>query len=428
MHQIYTTLCSSQCHLSRCPDGWGHCTFSWSRQRRWQSGEESLYEVDLDFDGSEEDAASGGDACYHSFLKFVFDGNKHSQLKGIVKGGGSNSGGGFTNGKMKEELVRKGLANENEYIHCPCTLHNDQTNLRNATESIFGEGGIEKRNVMQLLHALSDFQNDFSDKDLYLDLLEAAHRDKFPDKATVPKDLLRLMQEPIATRWKTIGMAARYIHKHFAVLVHFVRAVCDVKRTHSYRNKCGSNFLALANEPVIKCDLALLAGFDKIYFNHHMEFNHTTDKIIGRSGFLAPHHPVQYFLKVSELQELEEEVEKGALYINQTPKSAKLPSFWQAMRDCEGLVEIEAQIDCARKFLEVYKGSLHKHNKHFCNKLLFLGCFGEQPTATIVANYLIISSLGNDPSVEDLMEGQKRRSSLPCTTIKQLILRCLQIS
>ncbi|CAJ1964438.1 unnamed protein product [Cylindrotheca closterium] len=149
-----------------------------------------IYDVDLDFDGSGEDAASCGDACYHLFLKFVFGNDKHSQLKGIVKGGGSDSGGGFTNGKMKEELVRKGLANKNEYIHCPCTSHNDQTNLHNATESIFGEGGIEKRNVMQLLHALSDFQNDFSHKYLYLDLREAAHHDKFPDKATVPKDLL----------------------------------------------------------------------------------------------------------------------------------------------------------------------------------------------------------------------------------------------
>ncbi|CAJ1968268.1 unnamed protein product [Cylindrotheca closterium] len=202
-------------------------------------------------------------------------------------------------------------------------------------------------------------------------------------------------------------MAARYIHKHFAVLV---RAICDVERTHTHRNKFGSNFLSLANEPMIKCDLALLADFDKIYFNHHMEFSHTPDKNIGRSGFLAPHHPVRYFLKVSKLQELEEEVEKGTLYINQTPKSAKLPSFWQVMRECEGLVEIEAQIDRARKFLEVYKGSLHKHNKHFCNELLFLGCFGEQSTATIVAKYLTISSLGNDPSVEDLMEGQKRKS------------------
>ena len=37
------------------------------------------------------------------------------------------------------------------------------------------------------------------------------------------------MQEPILTRWKTVGEAARYIHKHFDVLVYLVSAVCNLE-------------------------------------------------------------------------------------------------------------------------------------------------------------------------------------------------------
>ena len=88
---------------------------------------------------------------------------------------------------MKEELVRVGLAKADEYIHCPCTSHNDQTNLRTAVEKIFGTGGLEKRNVMQLLPALSDLQKEFTDCQEYLDLLSIAYLAKFPNEAKAPK-------------------------------------------------------------------------------------------------------------------------------------------------------------------------------------------------------------------------------------------------
>ncbi|CAJ1965861.1 unnamed protein product [Cylindrotheca closterium] len=199
--------------------------------------------IDLDFDGSGEDTVACADAVYHSMSRYVFGDDKHIQLNNIIKGGGSDSGGGFINAKMKEQLVRVCLASNTEYIHCPCTSHNDQTNLRTAIENIFGQGGLERRNDMQLLHAYAYFQREFSDKDEYFDLLKASYHGKFPDKKAVPKDLLRLMQEPILTS-----------------------AICNVEKTDSKKNKCGRNFLSLAKEPVIKGDLAFLFDFDQELF------------------------------------------------------------------------------------------------------------------------------------------------------------------
>ena len=62
-------------------------------------------------------------------------------------GGCSDSGGGFTKEAMQRALIREGLAKEGVYINVNCTPHNDQTNIRNAIETVYGQSGLELRNV-----------------------------------------------------------------------------------------------------------------------------------------------------------------------------------------------------------------------------------------------------------------------------------------
>ena len=65
-----------------------------------------------------------------------------------LKGGSSDSGGGFTNVAMKTCLLEQELVDGNDYIHVPCTEHNDQANLRRATEDVYGTGGLNARNLL----------------------------------------------------------------------------------------------------------------------------------------------------------------------------------------------------------------------------------------------------------------------------------------
>ena len=77
------------------------------------------------------------------------------------RGGCSDSGGRFTKEAMTNALVKEELATEESHLHINCTSHNDQTALRNAVEKVYGEGGLQERNVPQLIHTFSDVQGCF---------------------------------------------------------------------------------------------------------------------------------------------------------------------------------------------------------------------------------------------------------------------------
>jgi hypothetical protein len=57
-------------------------------------------------------------------------------------------------GALEErELCRPG------YLVTSCSLHNLQLAVANPIKQTMGEGGLEKKNVMQLLHTVYDLQD-----------------------------------------------------------------------------------------------------------------------------------------------------------------------------------------------------------------------------------------------------------------------------
>ena len=98
------------------------------------------------------------------------------------------------------------------------------------------------------------------------------------DDADIPSDFLTLMQEPILTRWGTVGEACRYVEKLREVLISLAHGLCGSTSKSSNLALCAGNFKSLANENEIRIDLAFLSDFDKIYFRHEMEFNHSIDR------------------------------------------------------------------------------------------------------------------------------------------------------
>jgi hypothetical protein len=230
---------------------------------------------------------------------------------------------------MKNALVRETLANPKLYIFILCTSHNDQTNLRVSIELVYGSGGLDKRNVPQLIHAFSDLQGAFSSKEEITPFMTAAWKFIKGQDANPPLEFLVLMQEPILTRWGTVGVACQYVSRYLEILLAFCSALCASRTKKSTVCLCASNFKSLASEPDIVSDLAFLAEFDELFFADHLAFNHATDENIGEAGHLAHHHLVRYHIKEKELMELTKELAAGT--IQERPSDAKYLKFWEQL-------------------------------------------------------------------------------------------------
>ena len=119
--------------------------------------EKKVTKINLDFDKSGHTAAEDGTAIKHSISKYLVQAGASIKFKG----GSSDSGGGFTGDAMKQCLLDEELIDGKDYIHVPCTEHNDQTDLRRATEDAYNTGGLDHRNLMQFLHAFVYAQQQF---------------------------------------------------------------------------------------------------------------------------------------------------------------------------------------------------------------------------------------------------------------------------
>ena len=76
----------------------------------------------------------------------------------------TDSGGGGTLESLGRELQKLGICSE-DFLIMSCSLHNLQTCLRTGVVTHLGEGGKDskdtwKRNMMQLLHGIWNFQTD----------------------------------------------------------------------------------------------------------------------------------------------------------------------------------------------------------------------------------------------------------------------------
>jgi hypothetical protein len=347
-------------------------------------GQMKVQQLNLDFDKAGDNAKDGALAIAHSLKKYTFEDDPAWK----IGGGSSDSGGGFTGAAMKKSLVAIGLADSQKYIHVNCTHHNDQTNLRVSIEIVYGSGGLDQRNVSQLIHAFSDTQNLFDGKIEVVPMMTSAWKFVRGANSEPPPAFLAMMQEPILTRWGTVGEACRYTETYLDVTLAFTKALCGSRRKASAISQCASNFNSLAAMDEILVDLGFLADFDRHFFHEHLEFNHLTDENIGTAGFLPHHHLVRYFIKTQELMTLTEEVTGGT--IEGPLPNPRLTKFWSRLADTQDVEARQRSLDKARTFLKRYKISLDKHNEQFASAdLLFLAAFGEAATGRLVARLLV---------------------------------------
>jgi hypothetical protein len=75
-------------------------------------------------------------------------------------GQSTDSGGGGVLGGLAREMAKQGLCLL-IYLVANCCMHNLQLQLLVPTKTVLGNGGLEKRSTMQLLHSIGNLQRCF---------------------------------------------------------------------------------------------------------------------------------------------------------------------------------------------------------------------------------------------------------------------------
>ena len=115
----------------------------------WDEAMDKVRIFTLDIDASKGNTQGCADAIKYSLQKL------HSVLK--LAGQLTDSGGGGVLEDLGRALKDRNLC-EDFYAVANCTLHAIQLALSNPVKAAFMEGGLEKRNMMQMLHTVYDLQ------------------------------------------------------------------------------------------------------------------------------------------------------------------------------------------------------------------------------------------------------------------------------
>ena len=124
---------------------------------------------------------------------------KHSLVQKEVpkklSGQTTNNGGGGVLEHLGEELQELGITNEKFYFIANCTLYNLLLAVAVPVEKVFGLGGIEKNNFMQMLHSIYDLQQ-FYNGEVWCHIMQIEINEYGMENEDVPNKI----QQPVTTR------------------------------------------------------------------------------------------------------------------------------------------------------------------------------------------------------------------------------------
>jgi hypothetical protein len=235
----------------------------------------------------------------HSFKKFGLPGKKFSGCCG-------DSGAG-TPKPYAKSLGTLGIWHQHAAADS-CGLHDLQSSFRPALQYYVGVGGLDLRNAIQLLHTLFALYMEWK-KIVRAVWKKLCGTEVMPenslDTEDALKDVTQVIQEPLVTRWWTIGSLAQFASKYLDFLLLMAKACCNMTKTDVRENIIASNLLSLASSDWILADIYLVAGTAKFWLNPHMRWYQGSDPHIGTPGFLCFHRQVRYFLMIEDLKKME---------------------------------------------------------------------------------------------------------------------------
>jgi hypothetical protein len=194
-----------------------------------------------------------------------------------------------------------------------------------------------------------------------------------------PKDILKVMQEPLVTRWWTIGSLAILTTKHLDFFLLLPKGDCNMTNTDQKENIIAWNLLSLRSSEWILADVFFVAGIAKYWLNPHMKWYQGSDPNIGRPGFLALHGTVRYFLMLDDINEISCNWKTIDVFckFSEHVQSMTNPKLKHLK---EGMVEA---------FLKKMRLQIQKHNKQYIlTRAIIRSVFAEWQTGQVVAQVL----------------------------------------
>jgi len=204
--------------------------------------------------------------------------------------------------------VSEGLAREldklnlcaPDYIIAACSIHGPQLQLTNAAKRAIGEGGLGKRNAMQMLHSVCDLQESIGIEEWRHALMRANEHcvgfvdDKADNKhfaaacmmieacydfevtpidpeAYIAGTMLAMIQAPVLTRWWTVGVGASYSFKCYLQVLRVCQILINRCKSDSRTNTIASGLYALMTDPNSLADLVSMKCFHCSFIRKHLD-------------------------------------------------------------------------------------------------------------------------------------------------------------
>jgi len=394
----------------------------------WESNRIMTQFLDIDASGGTSEECA--DAIEASMNKLKAQAGAATHL---LQGQGTDSGGGGVLEGLAAALQAKpNLCVPPEfYLVAPCCIHALQLQLRNAVIAVFGDGGLDKINSMQLIHSVYDLQETLDQHewrhvlwkstefvysfdpiqdvaDNIDDLtgreknraefhksyaLVLAFHSKFKkDQPLDPTSLEKYKQTvyskmtaPILTRWWTVGAGASFVFDYYLVMYHACQAIINTFDSSSRANKIASCLFALMTDRVNFIDMTLIRSFNKTYIHPHLDWLQSSNEDTDNLGFQAHNIATRYFLMNEDLRHI---LSKN-----------KMAEYNEAI---QGVDDDGKHLDKLKLFITASAESLHKHfAKWLSTKLLPAALLSEPPTAKVIAAVILgvdMPSFQDDPT------------------------------
>jgi hypothetical protein len=295
------------------------------------------------------------------------------------------------------------------YLVASCSLHNLQLCIAKPIKDTMGKGGLDKRNVMQLLHLVYDleesmthemwefhvskaykFPSAYCDENVVYngitqeDNMFASKWNKvktfqcFDTSDANKRKALAMYQVPVATRWWTVGDASLVVFNAYLLLVKLTQSVINSSSGKS--NKIASGLQPLLLEPEIYSNLALLTCYHFRFVIPRFGWMQSETDLTGTPGFQSHNTLVRYFLM---------QVDLNAMKSTITTNRPAFEDFCNSLRLLSTKVAAH-QVAKVNTFVKIALATCHKHFKQWMSKyLLQTALLSEVPIASIVANAMI---------------------------------------
>jgi hypothetical protein len=258
------------------------------------------------------------------------------------KGQTTDSGGGGVLESLGNQLKKRDLCSPS-YLVASCTLHAIQIALANPVKKAMGEGSLEARTMMQMLHSAYDLQEsmEYSEfrlvmkeakqwvedkrnnslparydpriKDFLLNTWNRVNEFALPhgDGEEVPKKIQKIPQ-PVLTRWWYVGVAVAFLKKYFQIVLRATQICININDSKSRPNKIASGLQSMMKEDIAYLDMLFLAQFHTNFLTQHFQWLQEEDEIAKNPGFRCQQILVRYYLMRKDLVALKTRINRNS--------------------------------------------------------------------------------------------------------------------